>query len=154
MIRPVGTALCLALVAAGAGMTQSPDETPGAGEAYLMAGFTPDPYQVELTGGGAVEAAAMATGCAGFIAAQPDFVLSYNAGTMPLIFTVQARADTTLAIFAPDGNWYCDDDSGPGLNPSLRFEAPQSGRYDIWVGKLTGPGDVPVRLSVSELHGQ
>ncbi|HRH21034.1 MAG TPA: peptidase, partial [Brevundimonas sp.] len=81
----------------------------------------------------------------------PDFELTYSAGSLPLIISVNSNADTTLVVNAPDARWYCDDDGGNGLNPSLRWNAPMSGTYDIWVGTFGG-GNAPATLSISELY--
>ena len=125
------------------------------GEAYLSAGFTPDPHRVPLTAGGDIDAAAsIGGGCIGHIARAPDFDLYYNAGTLPLIISVGSGADTTLAVNAPDGSWYCDDDGGDGLNPSVRFSPPQTGVYDIWVGTVLEAQPAPAVLTISELHSQ
>src|SRR5690606_41682480 len=49
-------------------------------------------------------------------------------GNLPLIFSVSSSRDTTLVVNGPNGRWYCDDDSGEGTNPSLRFGSPMAGQ--------------------------
>ncbi|MBX9728860.1 MAG: hypothetical protein K2X31_08135, partial [Sphingopyxis sp.] len=81
----------------------------------------------------------------------PDFEVTYSAGSLPLIFRTQSARDTTLVINGPDGAWYCDDDGGDGLNAYVRFDKPNSGTYDIWVGTYGG-GITPATLYISELN--
>ncbi|MGJ3232020.1 MAG: peptidase S1 [Oceanicaulis sp.] len=120
----------------------------------LSAGFSGDPRTVALQAGGANPAANAASGCAGFIADAPDVRVNYQAGAaFPLIISVQSGADTTLVINAPDSAWHCDDDGGPGVNPAIRFEAPLSGQYDIWVGTFSAGGLEDATLFISELSG-
>ena len=72
-------------------------------------------------------------------------------GNLPLVISVSSNRDTTLVVNGPNGRWYCDDDSGEGLNPSLRFGSPMSGQYDIWIGSYSGDY-VSGTLSISELY--
>ena len=95
--------------------------------------------------------------CRGFISNAPDVRLNFVAGSsLPLIISVNSRADTTLVINGPDGRWHCDDDSGRlGMNPSLRFDNVQSGRYEIWVGTYGQRSVIaPAQLHISELTSQ
>jgi len=81
--------------------------------------------------------------------------LNYNAGSYPLIISVRSNADTTLVVNGPDGSWYCDDDGGnQGLNPSIRFNGPSSGRYEIWVGTYGNSSLQPAELHISEVYSQ
>jgi hypothetical protein len=74
---------------------------------------------------------------------------------LPLILSVSARADTTLVVNGPDGRWHCDDDGGTnGNNPMVRFNAPQSGRYESWIGTYGDRGLRPGRLHIAELTSQ
>ncbi len=123
------------------------------GQVTLDSGFLPDPHNVELTAGGGVDASTVSDMCVGHIAQRADFTLRYrDAGDLPLIISATSDADTTLAIRAPDGAWYCDDDSGAGLNPLVRFDAPRNGRYQIWVGTY-GETPAPATLHISEIGG-
>jgi hypothetical protein len=124
------------------------------GEVYLDSGFTPDPYVVYLSAGGSFDASDLRSGCVGMIAGAPDFQLTYDAGSLPLIVSVEADSDTTLVINGPDGAWYCDDDGGQyGSNPAIRFNRPQSGTYDVWVGSYSGEGG-SAELNISEVSSQ
>lgn len=125
---------------------------PTFGEVTLVTGFAPDPATAEIVAGGDIDAGAanLGEGCLGFIAAAPDYRVQYTAGALPLIFQVVAEADTTLVINAPDGNWYCNDDTD-GLNPEVRFEAPLAGQYDIWIGTYGTAGTTPAVLNITEI---
>ena len=140
IIRLAAGAAALALTAiAGVAAAQDYSLPAVSGGVTLNAGFDPDPYRVSVTPGGSIEAqSAVSSSCRGYISNAPDFELTYNAGTWPLIIKVEASADTTLVINGPNGEWYCDDDSGEGTNPLVRFGNPQSGTYDIWIGTYRG----------------
>lgn len=75
------------------------------------------------------------TGGHGHVAQAPDFSLYYEAGNgnQPLQFDVQAECDTLLLVSDPATGWWFNDDH-IGLDPQIVIHAPQSGRYDIWVG--------------------
>ena len=121
------------------------------GEEYLSAGFDDDPYTVELASGGEIDASSLGGECTGMISRSPDFQLTYDAGSLPLTFGVSSYSDATLVINAPDGDWYCDDDSGGGTDPEVSFYRPQSGVYDVWVGAFDGDsGDA--ELFITELR--
>jgi hypothetical protein len=110
---------------------------------------------VTIRSGGAIDARSISPACAGFISNAPDVRLNYTAGALPLVLSVAAGADTTLVINGPDGRWYCDDDGGVnGNNPMVRFDAPQSGRYEIWIGTYGNTSLQPGQLNISELTSQ
>ena len=120
------------------------------GEVQLNSGFTPDPHRVTLTAGGTISASAVSADCRGTIATAPDYQITYTAGALPLAIRTQASTDTTLVVNAPDGQWYCDDDSGGGTNAQVYYAKPSSGTYDIWVGTYGG-GHNPATLLITEV---
>lgn len=154
MIRTLMTAAFAASALAGAASAQNFSLNPAYGTVNLSGGFTPDPYIVNLQAGGNISARNISNSCAGFIADAPDVRLQFSAGSLPLIISTNASADTTLVINGPDGSWYCDDDGGQGFNASLRFNSPQSGQYDIWVGTYSSGSLQPAALHISELYSQ
>ena len=141
-------------VAAFAGVSAAQDWSlnPTFGQTTLSAGFTPDPYTVSITAGGNIDAGASIGGeCRGMIANAPDFRLNYNAGSLPLYIGARSSADTTIVVNAPDGSWYCNDDTN-GLNPQVSWGSPASGQYDIWIGTYgSGSGMASSTLTISEL---
>jgi len=114
----------------------------------LSAGSTPDPYRVDVTAGGSLRAADLVRNatpgqagdrrCRGNVGERPAARLDFRAGRQDLTMTADANFDTTLVVRAPDGTWYCDDDSGRGNTASLAFAQPLSGVYEIWVGAYSG----------------
>ena len=155
-MRPVHC-LILALSVAGAAPAAAQDyhADPNFGTINLRTGFTPDPQVVAIRSGGEINAQAISRSCSGFISNAPDVRLNYSAGSLPLIFSVAADADTTLVVNGPDGSWYCDDDGGAnGMNPMVRFNAPASGQYDIWIGTYGNASLQPAQLNISELTSQ
>ena len=122
----------------------------------IVAGFRPDPVDYPLQAGGYLIAGNVVDNCAGFVAEAPDVRITYEAGSQyPLRVFVEGRADTTLLINQPDGQWLCNDDRVEGdLNPEIFFAQPMAGQYDIWVGTYEDPdvlGEFPdVVLRISE----
>lgn len=121
------------------------------GEEYLSAGFNDDPYTVSVTSGGELDASTLGGQCTGMISRAPDFQLTYDAGSLPLTFGVSSYSDATLVINAPNGDWYCDDDSGGGTDPEVSFYRPESGVYDVWIGAFDGDGG-EAELFITELR--
>ncbi|WP_420470897.1 peptidase S1 [Brevundimonas sp. FT23042] len=144
-------ALTLALACmAGSAAAQDAGRTATYGEIRLSAGFTPDPYTVNVQAGGNVNGSNLPGACTGYISTAPDFEVTYSAGSFPLVFRTLSSEDTTLIINGPDGRWYCDDDSYGDGDAEVRFSRPQSGTYDIWVGKFGSGGTAPARLLITE----
>lgn len=138
--------ICLAAPASA----QNASQTATYGEISLRAGFTPDPYIVNIQAGGSIDGSRLPGSCTGYIASAPDFEVTYSAGSLPLVFRTMSSADTTLIINGPDGQWYCDDDSFGDGDAEVRFNRPQSGTYDVWVGKFGSGGTAPARLLITE----
>lgn len=146
-------ALAIAAAAAVAPSPVTAQDTslnPSFGTHNLRAGFPNDPYRVVVRAGGRLSASRVGSGCDGSIAQRPDVRLNYRAGTYPLTIYVRSSHDTTLIVNTPDGRWHCDDDSGGDLDPKLRFGRPQSGQYDIWIGRYAGGSGAPARLYFTE----
>lgn len=158
LIASTCAAAVAALALGAAASAQDWSLNPTYGTVNLNTGFLPDPHSVSLQSGGPIDAGsspalAGASGiCRGYIANAPDYRLNYSAGsTFPLIISVNSSSDTTLVVNAPNGAWYCDDDGGEGLNPSMRFDSPMSGQYDIWVGTYGAAALAPAVLAISEV---
>jgi hypothetical protein len=128
------------------------------GTLRLASGFAPDPHVTAFTvGEGAVEASSLAPSCVGQITEAPTIVLRFDSGGgLDLIMRVWSEADTTLVIRAPDGRWHCDDDgAATGFDPQVRFPAPSSGPYYVWVGTYAADaGQAPARLHISEVSSR
>jgi hypothetical protein len=120
-------------------MAPNPSAPPTFGSVTLQAGFV---HTVSVQSGGSIDAVVVGSNCRGYVATAPDFVVDFRtfAGILPLLVSVNSGSDTTLVVSDPNGNWFCDDDSGPGLNPRLQINAPVNGRYAIWVGTYGGAG--------------
>ena len=147
------TAAAIGSAAVPAAVAQNFNADPNYGTVALRSGFLPDPHVIALQSGGDIDVSQLNSNCRGFITNAPDVRLVYTAGTLPLYISVDSSADTTLVVNGPDGQWYCDDDGGNrGLNPSIRFETPQTGRYEIWVGTYGSATLRNARLHISELY--
>ena len=150
----IAAALCGAAAAPAA--AQDVNAAPNYGTINLATGFTPDPQVVAVRSGGNIDAESISSDCRGYISNAPDVRLVFSAGSsLPLVISANSNADTTLVVNAPDGSWYCDDDGGnEGLNPSVRFNNPMSGRYEIWVGTYGNSSLQPAELHISELYSE
>ena len=155
-IKHVVFAATLCALAAAPSASQDFNAEPNYGTLNLTTGFTPDPQVVAVRSGGSIDAESISPDCNGFISNAPDVRLVFSAGSsLPLVISVTSNADTTLVINGPDGEWYCDDDGGnEGLNPSVRFDSPASGRYEIWVGTYGNSSLQPAELHISELYSE
>ena len=156
-LRQTIAALIVAAGFAAPAAAQDFSLTPTFGSVNLTSGFTPDPFQVPIQAGGSIDVSKSHPGCTGFVAGPPDYQLFFQGGQagLPLIISVAANTDTTLVVNTPNGTWLCDDDSGEGaLNPQLRLNTPESGRYDIWVGTYAAGATQGSVLNVSEVRSQ
>ena len=151
----VSSVLLAASLASTSSQAQNINGRPNFGTVSLRSGFTPDPSVTAVVSGGNINASRVSSACRGFISSAPDVRLVYSSGSYPLIISAASSSDTTLVVNAPDGRWYCDDDGGVnGLNPSLRFNRPQSGRYEIWVGSYRSGENSNARLNISEVGSE
>lgn len=144
---------CLAALVLPAGVAAAQDFTapPISGSVSRSYGFTPDPYTVNVTAGGSIQASSVSSECSGTISNSPDFEFTYTAGGgYPLVFRSSSSVDTTLVVNGPNGRWYCDDDTN-GLDPEIRFIPAESGTYDVWIGSYSGRMESAV-LSISEIN--
>lgn len=150
MVKRVSVLALAGLMVAAPAMAQDIGANPTYADVTLSEGFMPDPRVVQVTAGGSIDAASSRGGsCVGMIARAPDVRLTYAAGSSPLSIAVQSSGDTTLVINGANGAWFCDDDSGGGLNPRFIRRNPEPGVYEIWVGSLSGA--VPARVLISEM---
>jgi hypothetical protein len=124
------------------------------GSASLTAGFTPDPYVVTVTSGGAVEVASggYGDGCLGYATSAPSFSLQWSGASNLLQFYFLSDGDTTLIVNDAVGNWWCGDDSNGTLNPLVSIPSPPEGQYDIWVGSYSASEQWTGTLNITELE--
>lgn len=150
-------ALAVSLSAIAAPATaQDPILNPTFGVIDLRAGFPTDPNRVYVLAGGTTEGeypdTASGDTCSGYFSDAPDFRMNFQSGSgLPLSITSLSDDDTVLLVHAPDGSWYCNDDTY-GLNSAVTFSDPTDGVYGIWVGTYSNPdGDyAPAELGFTE----
>lgn len=124
------------------------------GSSAVTSGFVPDPYAVGVTGGGPASVSYLGGGCSGYTSSAPTFSLNYTAGAFPLLrFYFIGGADSTMIINTPGGSYVCVDDSFGTLNPTIDFNSPASGRYDIWIASFASGGSVSGTLYATENSG-
>lgn len=127
---------------------------PSSGVASRTSGFVPDPAAFGMTGGGPVNVAYLGGGCSGYTASAPNLRVNYTAGAFPLLrFYFTGGADSTMVINTPGGSYICVDDSFGTLHPTIDFNSPASGAYDIWIGSFNAGGAVAGTLYVTENSG-
>lgn len=126
------------------------------GRRALAGGFTPDPVEVNIVSGGALDASSMSlgAGCVGFVTRQPDYILDYSEAANFLRLYVTAQGDTTLVVNDANGRWHCNDDSNGGTNPMVDIRNPPSGQYDIWVGSYEANANIRSKLHITELQSR
>ncbi len=151
----MAAAVALGLLAAPAYAQQLNSGATGTyGQVTLNAGFTPDPHNTSVSAGGSYDASSLTANCRGYINTRPAFSLRYRAGEYPLYIGAVSDADTTIVVRAPNGQWSCDDDGGGNLNPLVSWTTPQSGRYQIWVGRFGIQNETAAAtLHISEVGG-
>lgn len=152
----LGLGLTILALQAPAAIAQNVGANPLYGTVSLTAGFTPDPYPVDVMPGGTTNATNLSLGseCVGFInASNPDVRVNYQAGEFSFLsFAIRGGGDTTLLINGPDGRWYCNDDFGGSVSPNVMFEPAQSGQYDIWVGTFGEDSGGSAQLRITEIQ--
>lgn len=126
--------------------------TPNYGGTTLQAGFTPDPAVVEIISGGDLDVASFGYGaeCRGYATRQPDYSIRWTGTSSGLRIFFLSQGDTVLVINAPNGAWFCNDDSYSTLNPTLDFLNPAEGRYDIWVASFNSGENIRGLLYITE----
>lgn len=151
-MRFLASAIALTVVAMAApALAQDYNGTPNFGEFRLSPGFTPDPALIYMRAGGDMSASSLNSQCRGWITRQPDIRLYWDgSGSLPLKISALSKADTTLVVNGPRGEWYCDDDGGEDNNPSVQLN-PTAGRYEIWVGTYSSGDSEQAVVSISEL---
>lgn len=128
------------------------------GETQLERGFD-DPHVIEVISGAtqnnSVDIASFDLGdqCRGYATSQPDYrVFLENSGNFLRIFFASegGEGDTVLVINQPDGSWVCVDDSFNTLNPTVDFDPPLEGQYDIWIASYYADENVPGYLVITQ----
>jgi serine protease Do len=130
-------------------------QAPFFGTTDLASGFMPDPHSVTISAGGSVDVSSGAYGshCSGYASSAPDFQLNWSApgSSLQIYFVADDIGDATLIVNSANGDWLCNDDAPGTLNPSVTIEAPESGRYDIWVGSYNQGEFINGELKITEL---
>jgi len=124
------------------------------GDDVLVGGFLPDPFEANVTAGGRVEVMPefeAGSTCRGYVTEAPTFTIEYVDAASFVRFYTEGSEDLTMVVHAPDGLWYCDDDTGEGLNPEVSFVRPADGFYYVWIGTYGG-GTERTTLLVSEIR--
>ena len=118
----------LALATAASAQPLVPDAAPAFGTLTPGASAAEVAFEVRA----ATEVAVDGAECVGYVdPSAPDAVVEWDGGDLEL--WVRAAFDATMAVYGPDGEWTCDDDTN-GTMPAVRYEDGRPGRYAVWVG--------------------
>ncbi|MBV9593141.1 MAG: hypothetical protein JO147_04995 [Actinobacteria bacterium] len=111
-----------------------PSTPPAYGAADLSSGFSADPYSVGVAAGGPVNVNYLGGSCRGFSSAAPSLKINYGgSGSLLRLYFVGANGDPAMVVYDPYGNFYCVDDSFGTVNPTIDFNNPAVGSYEIWI---------------------
>jgi hypothetical protein len=122
------------------------------GSTSLTSGFVPDPFTVGVSAGGDVNVSYLGGGCTGYTTSGPSFSVNYTSGAFPTLrfYFISGAGDSTMIINTPGGSYACVDDSFGTLNPTIDFNSPASGRYDVWVGSYQAATSLGGTLYITE----
>ena len=81
--------------------------------------------------------------------------MSFGGGSSPLlrIYFVGNNGDPTMVVHDPYGNFYCVDDSFGTVNPTIDFDSPGGGTYDVWLGSYAIGTSLSSTLYLTENSG-
>lgn len=137
---------CLALIAA-CSMTGA---APATAQEYLELSGGFGSYELVVYAGGGLAASSLANTCVGMVSDVPQLSFQYDSYGGPLVIHGWGDEDISLAVQAPDGLWYCNDDTN-GLNPRVNWNSARSGYYSVYVGAVSSSAQgLPVTVSISE----
>lgn len=113
----------------------------------LAAGFEPQTFELTAGGDQRVDAMNLAPTCVGYIAASaPDVKLDVSGIRTSLVIKASSENDLSLVAYAPDGQWFCNDDAD-GSNPRLNISRVPDGTWSVWIGTYA-PSTATAQFSV------
>ena len=116
----------------------------------IQAGNPLDPFIVSVNGGGAFDASTLGGDCSGYVNIQPVARIDWEGKADLSKVFFYSDHDPTLIIQSPDGEFHCNDDASDLLlDPSVTFENPEAGIYNIWVGSYYPDQLIPGVLVVT-----
>ena len=123
---------------------------PASAQEYLELSGGFGSYQLVVYAGGGMDASRLATTCVGMVSDVGQLSFEYDGYGGPLVIHGWGDEDISLAVQAPDGRWYCNDDTD-GLNPRVNWNSAQNGYYSVYVGAVSSSAQgLPVTISISE----
>jgi hypothetical protein len=130
-----------------------PTLTPVYGSRSLSPSFYPDPSTVSVSAGGPINVDYLGGGCQGFTTQAPSYRFTYAGGSPTLLrfYNIgSAEADTVMVVRGPSGAYQCADDSFGTVHPTIDFNDPAAGTYDVWVGGFTAGSSIPSSLKATK----
>jgi hypothetical protein len=108
-----------------------------------------------MTTGGNVDVSYLGSSCSGFATVSPDLRVNFGGTGSNLlrIYFVGANGDSTMIVNDPYGNYYCVDDSFGTVNPTIDFNHPAGGSYDVWIGSNATNTTIMGTLYLTEASG-
>ncbi len=149
LIAPIGT-----LVVQPQPQHLNYNASPNYGTTTFTSGVGADPVSISAMSGGAVDVSYLGGSCSGFTTAAPDLRVNYSGnGSLLRLYFVGANGDATMVVNDPYGNFYCVDDSFGTVNPTIDFNNPGGGAYDIWIGSYASNTSVSGTIYITENSG-
>jgi hypothetical protein len=111
-----------------------------------------------LESGGPVDVSYLGSDCSGFAEPNPDLEAHYtvNGHSLLRIYFIADTPgdDATLIVNDASGDWHCSDDAYGTSNPSIDFNSPEQGWYDIWIGSYSARDYIAGTLYITELDSK
>jgi hypothetical protein len=110
---------------------------------------------VGYTSGGTGDVSYVGRSCSGLANQAPDLRITFGGGGAALLrlYFIASSGDTTMVVNDPYGNFYCVDDSFGTVNPTIDFNNPAGGSYDVWIGSYASGTNVSGTFYVTENSG-
>jgi hypothetical protein len=73
--------------------------------------------------------------------------------TLLCISFIATNGDPSLIVNDPFGNFYCVNDSFGTVNPTIDFNNPAGGTYELWIANTAGQMTISGTMYITENSG-
>ncbi len=89
--------------------------------------------------------------CAGYVQVVPSLVFSLTESVETMRISFIGNTISMLIAAAEGAEVFCDEEAPAALKPELTLQQPKTGRYAVWVGRVSLDADDPTsgKLTVS-----
>ena len=108
-----------------------------------------------MTAGGTVDVSYLGGSCRGFATSAPDLRVNFGGSGSSLlrIYFIASNGDPAMVVNDPYGNFYCVDDSFGTVNPTIDFDNPAGGSYDVWIASYSAQATISGSMYIRENSG-